>query len=39
MGRTRGKAEEERQKTQAINILGGGDEDEGDTNGCLICQL
>ena len=26
-------------KTKLINILGDGNEDEGDTNGCLICQL
>jgi len=26
-------------KKKLINILGDGDEDEGDTNGCLICQL
>jgi hypothetical protein len=26
-------------KRKLINILGDGDEDEGDTNGCLICQL
>lgn len=28
-----------RKMKKLINILGQGDEDEGDTNGCLICQL
>jgi pyruvate dehydrogenase complex dehydrogenase (E1) component len=26
-------------KKKLINILGDGDEDEGDSGGCLICQL
>jgi 3'-phosphoadenosine 5'-phosphosulfate sulfotransferase (PAPS reductase)/FAD synthetase len=33
------KLKKHNKKKRLVNILGDGDEDEGETNGCLICQL